>query len=298
MISLVAVSLLALYYFRSGVQHEPGKSTPGAIAVSPVPSSKGNSEGTKGQNAAAKVHSSKQQNPSEQQQGTQVPPNKRKDEIQAQAALPNLSTGQTTSIQNTPPRKTIAAQASDHNQKSPRSMSEEEAVELYRVGSLQAPAYTFAGFTAGAHPPRSKQEIDTMTSPGVPVPTGRVLFQQGMAAYVEGDYGKASDMLESARSAEPNAADVNFYLGICRLVEGHPADSIPVLKAALSSPPSPLTQPAHFYLAKAYVQMQQLAEAEHEMQEAAAMPGRLRVEARALLARIQALRKSINPTNE
>jgi hypothetical protein len=93
-------------------------------------------------------------------------------------------------------------------------------------------------------------------------------------------------------------ADVNFYLGICRLVEGHPADSIPVLKAALSSPPSPLTQPAHFYLAKAYVQVQLIAEAEHEMQEAAAMPGRLRAEARALLARIQALRKAIDQSNE
>ena len=152
---------------------------------------------------------------------------------------------------------------------------------------------TKAGFGGSAKSPRNQGNADAVTSSGVVTAQGRTLFQQAMAAYVDGHYADAAASLENALRVEPAATDVNFYLGICRIVDGHPADSVLLLKKTLAAPPFSLTQSAHFYLAKAYVQMQKLDEAETEMQAAAAMPGRLAAAARTLLPRIQALRKSL-----
>jgi hypothetical protein len=66
------------------------------------------------------------------------------------------------------------------------------------------------------------------------------------------------------------------------------------LKEVLSAPASSFTQSAHFYLAKAYLQMSQLEDAEREMQAAAALPGNLTAEAQSLAARIHALRDHAN----
>src|SRR5436309_2219546 len=185
------------------------------------------------------------------------------------------------------------AKAGGKPRKSSQPISEETAVELYNVGLVDPPAYTFAGFGGSAKSPRNQGNADAVISSGVVTAQGRTLFQQAMAAYIDGHYADAAASLENALRVEPAATDVNFYLGICRIVDGHPADSVPLLKKALAAPPSSLTQSAHFYLAKAYVQMQKLDEAETEMQAAAAIPGRLAAAARALLPRVQALRQSL-----
>jgi Tfp pilus assembly protein PilF len=120
-----------------------------------------------------------------------------------------------------------------------------------------------------------------------------VLFQQAMAAYVQGDYENAGAVLEDALRVEPDSMDVHFYLGICRIVNGHPAEAVVPLKKVLTGPTSSLTQSAHFYLAKAYVQMQKLDGAEDEMRAAAHMAGRLSSAAQALVPRIQNLRTAL-----
>ena len=110
-----------------------------------------------------------------------------------------------------------------------------------------------------------------------------------MNAYVERRYADALDLLEQAIQIEPKASDVNFYLGICRLLEAKPGDSIAPLNAVLRNQESPLTQAAHFYLAKAFIQTGSLAQAEAQLLSAAAMPGSLSTEAGLELARLQAL---------
>ena len=96
---------------------------------------------------------------------------------------------------------------------------------------------------------------------------------------------------------EPKALDANFYLGVSKILEGHPSEAAAPLKTVLAAPAGVFTQYAHFYLAKAYLQMGNLAEGENEMQAAAALPGRLTTEARSLLTRIQALRKAMAAAN-
>jgi TolA-binding protein len=171
-------------------------------------------------------------------------------------------------------------------------MSEEDAVELYRLAAVQAPPYTFnqpggsgPGTAQGAKPSSS---FSSMTGPG------RAFFQQAMLAYVEGHYQDAAQLLEKTVQSQPRAAPANFYLGVCRLLQGHPSASVAPLKEVLAAPASSFTQSAHFYLAKAYLQMSQLEDAEREMQAAANLSGNLTAEAQSLSARIHALRDHAN----
>lgn len=146
-------------------------------------------------------------------------------------------------------------------------LTSEQGAELLRIGMV-APPYTFSGIS------------------------GVVMFQNAMNFYVDEHYVEAAGYLEKAQSLEPKAADISFYLGICRLLQGHPQDSIGPLKNAAAGNRVYL-QPSHYYLAKAYAQSKRFAEAKNEFREAIAVPGRLTADARALLARLQAVRAQI-----
>jgi TolA-binding protein len=168
-------------------------------------------------------------------------------------------------------------------------MSEEDAVELYRLAAVQAPPYTFnqtGGSTGPGTEPGTKpsSSFSSMTGPG------RAFFQQAMLAYVEGHYQDAAQLLEKTVQIQPRTIPANFYLGVCRMLQGHPAESVAPLKEVLAAPASSFTQSAHFYLAKAYLQMSKLEDAAREMQAAAALPGTLTAEAQSLAARIHELR--------
>jgi TolA-binding protein len=168
-------------------------------------------------------------------------------------------------------------------------MSEEDAVELYRLAAVQAPPYTFnqpGGSTGPGIEPGTKpsSSFSSMTGPG------SAFFQQAMLAYVKGQYGDAAQLLEKTVQSQPSAVPANFYLGVCRLLQGHPVESVAPLKEVLAAPASSFTQSAHFYLAKAYLQMSRLEDAEREMQSAAALPGNLTAESQSLAARIHTLR--------
>ncbi len=168
-------------------------------------------------------------------------------------------------------------------------MSEEDAVELYRLAAVQAPPYTFnqPGSSTGPETePGTKPSsaFSSMTGPG------SAFFQQAMLAYVKSQYGDAAQLLEKTVQSQPRAVPANFYLGVCRLLQGHPVESVAPLKEVLAAPASSFTQSAHFYLAKAYLQMSRLEDAEREMQSAAALPGNLTAESQSLAARIHTLR--------
>jgi TolA-binding protein len=169
-------------------------------------------------------------------------------------------------------------------------MNDEDAVELYRLAAVQAPPYTFNQPGGSASPGTGQGTKSSSAFPSMTGPAS-AFFQQGMLAYVEGHYDDASRLLEKVVQSQPGAVPANFYLGVCRLLQGHPLESSAPLKAVLAAPASSFTQSAHFYLAKAYLQMAQLEDAEREMQAAAALSGSLTAEAQSLTARIHALRE-------
>ena len=172
------------------------------------------------------------------------------------------------------------------------TLSPEQAVELYKLGMVEAPPYAFSGFASSGKQPR-KITSEGAAAGGSPASTGRALFQKAMVAYVEGRYRDASDSLEGAAEGEPKAPDVNFYLGVCRLLLGHPDDSIQPLKKVIDDAKSPLLQSAHFYLAKTYLQKADLKQAETELQAASDLPGRLQTASKSLLKRVHNLRSAL-----
>jgi TolA-binding protein len=199
-----------------------------------------------------------------------------------------------TQVATNHPTPTPTSSTSGNARKEPTSgMSEEDAVELYRLAAVQAPPYTFnqpGGSTGPGSEPGTKpsSSFSSITGPG------RAFFQQAMLAYVEGHYQDAAQLLEKTVQSQPRAVPANFYLGVCRLMQGHPSESVAPLKEVLAAPASSFTQSAHFYLAKAYLQMSKLEDAEREMQAAAALSGNLTAEAQSLEARIHALRDHAN----
>ncbi|PYX93397.1 MAG: hypothetical protein DMG67_04300 [Acidobacteria bacterium] len=213
---------------------------------------------------------------------------------QAQNAPPSTATNSQVAAeqQSNPAAGVSASDFAAKHRTSPTQMSEEQAVELYSLATVQPPSYAFSGLAVDAKLPDAGAKPSGLSQGFTATSTGRALFQIGMVAYVEKRYAAAADSLQTVLEGEPRAADANFYLGICRLMQGRPNESIAPLKTVLVAPIGTLTQSAHFYLAKAYLQISNLAQAEEEMQAAAAMPGRLTAEARSLAARIQALRKS------
>jgi len=187
---------------------------------------------------------------------------------------------------------------------SPEIGGDEAAKELFRLGTVQAPPYTFSGFASSSGHGASLDPGALSGKPGrSPNSQARPFFRDAMDAYVDKRYADATDLLEQAAKAEPNAADVNFYLGVCRLLQAKPTDSIAPLQAVLvnvnanakGNDTSPWAQAAHFYLAKAYIQIGDLADAEAQLQSAATLTGRLSAEARSELTRLQAVRASEKP---
>jgi TolA-binding protein len=172
------------------------------------------------------------------------------------------------------------------------ALTQEQGAELFRLGMVDPPAYTFSGFGDAGKTSAAGSTVKGYSTAG-PHESARALFQNGMMAYVEGRYRDATEKLEGAAQAEPDAPDANFYLGICRLVQGHPTAAVQPFKKVIVNGKSPLVQSAHFYLAKAYVQTNDLAAAETELQASAAMAGLMKKQAESLLSKVQAFRAQL-----
>jgi hypothetical protein len=162
-------------------------------------------------------------------------------------------------------------------------LTTEQGVELYKLAAVVPPPYTFSGLVSKGKLPDAHDK-GKYSSGSTPSDTGRQLFQNAMAGYVQGRYVQN----------EPKAADVNFYLGVCKLLLGHPQESIAPLKQAVAAGTSPYLQSSHYYLAKAYLQQEKFEEAESELHDAAAISGRLTSDTKSLLARTQALRAQLD----
>jgi tetratricopeptide (TPR) repeat protein len=190
-----------------------------------------------------------------------------------------------------PAAESSPAQSISPKPQTPDVASDEAAKELFRLGTVQPPPYTFSGFaTSSGHDAAMDPGALSRKSGKAPTNQARPFFRDAMDAYVDKRFADATDLLERALQAEPNALDINFYLGVCRLLQAKPADSIAPLQSVLVDEESPWAQPAHFYLAKAYIQTGDLAHAEAQLQAAAAMPGRLKAEAGSELTQLQAVR--------
>src|SRR5262249_14740223 len=170
-------------------------------------------------------------------------------------------------------------------------LSDEGEKEMFRLALVNAPPYTFSGFTRFAKDTPSGSKGSGVRHSENNAPDGkRPAFQNAMLAYVDGNYERAGELLALALKQEPPAPDTYFFLGVCRLLPRDAAGSIAPLKSALIQQQSPFTQSAHYYLAKAYLQTHDLAAAETELQAAASLTGEWTGSARVELARLRALR--------
>ena len=219
------------------------------------------------------------------------------------ASAPPVSHDQTPPIPGNNDNTATSATAT----KKPALENDEAAKERFRLGIVQPPPYTFSGFASAKLTGGKGSKSDLGKALGAPggkpgqqnsTEIARGLFQKAMDAYLEQRYSAAATLLEDAAQAEPKAPDINFFLGICRLMLAKPEDAVAPLKNVLANEKSTYTQSAHYYLAKAYVQTDNLAEAEAQLQAAVAMPGRLRSEASSMLSRVHALRTTQSPPEQ
>ena len=108
-----------------------------------------------------------------------------------------------------------------------------------------------------------------------------LLTDRGMAAYQDGDYRRAADLLAAAYRADSSIA-VGFFLGVTQLKMGSAERAVESLAAALEPPQNPYAAEAHFYRAKAWLQ---LGQADSALAQLAAVPttaARIHANARAL----------------
>lgn len=177
------------------------------------------------------------------------------------------------------------------------SLTSDQAVEIYKLAQTPPPPYTFSGFS---DQPRSLHSTSPTLSVHRPATanTEREIFREAMTAYVKGDYVNSADFLEQAAKVEPEAEDVQFYLGVCRLLNGNAEGAIQPLRNVTLTNPSTTTQtyvaklqqPSHYYLAKAYLQAMKLDDAERELTIASKMAGPLQKDAAQLLGRLKIVR--------
>lgn len=90
-------------------------------------------------------------------------------------------------------------------------------------------------------------------------------FEHGMESYRKADYGVAVTYLRSARAVDPNAVDINFFLGVSELVLGNLDPAINSLRQTIALGRSQYLADAHFYLAKAFLQRNDPLAAESEL---------------------------------
>ncbi len=167
-----------------------------------------------------------------------------------------------------------------------------QGVELFQIGAVEAAPFAFSGFGRHTRDPKGGKSDSLSERAGTP-DTGRVLFQKGMTAYVEGRYDDAIGFLQSAAQREKKTDDINFYLGVSQILAGHPQEAAIPLGKVIALGKSAYLQSAHYYLGKACVQQVKLNQAESEFREAAVLPGRVTADSKALLARIVALRAQL-----
>jgi cytoskeletal protein RodZ len=91
-------------------------------------------------------------------------------------------------------------------------------------------------------------------------------FASAMARYNAKDYQAAAEQLKTLADAQPDAAYVQFFLGIALLMTDKPAEARQALDRAASSGTAPFNDEAHFYLAKGALRERDVERATRELQ--------------------------------
>lgn len=112
-------------------------------------------------------------------------------------------------------------------------------------------------------------------------------FQEGMNAYVQGDYRAAAGSLQDAVALNPGHLPSRFYLGISHLMLEQPGDAINHLGAVIDAGPNPYVEEAHWFVSKAYFKKNDVAQARAHLQAVIAMSGAYQEDAKGALESLE-----------
>lgn len=115
----------------------------------------------------------------------------------------------------------------------------------------------------------------------------QVAFRKAMQYYSKGDYAHAIPGLRAAVNASPRTARFNFYLGVCYLLTDQTDLAIEAFRRTISPSEPTYSEPAHFYLAKAYLRKKQVAAAEDELQKTVQLHGSMEADAGEILHQLR-----------
>jgi hypothetical protein len=142
-----------------------------------------------------------------------------------------------------------------------------------KVPSIDAPGGQVKPRVEPVRPTRGLEALAVVTPPPyVPLQTRGSAntpaqsFAAAMTRYSAKDYAGAAEQLQPLAESSPDAAHVQFFLGISQLMSGKPAAAIESLDRAAATGTAPFADEAHFYLAKAAMQSRDLTRAERELQ--------------------------------
>lgn len=145
------------------------------------------------------------------------------------------------------------------------------AVSLANLARIDAPRYT---------PGRLRSAGDEATA----------TFREAMTRYERGDYAAAVSGLRAAAALDPEAPHIGFFLGISHLLMSQPDAAIAALRQTLALGDSPFTEDAQFFLAKAHLRKEDVAEARTHLQRTVQIHGAREGEARDLLLQLERVR--------
>ncbi len=112
-------------------------------------------------------------------------------------------------------------------------------------------------------------------------------FRKAMQYYVKGDYMHAIPGLRAAVQGSPRTARFNFYLGACYLLADQTDLAIESFRNTISLGDPAYSEPAHFYLAKAYLRKKEITSAEDELQKTVLLHGSMEAEASEILRQLR-----------
>jgi len=116
-------------------------------------------------------------------------------------------------------------------------------------------------------------------------------FRVAMKHYQQGDYPRAITGLREAAKLNPKDAGALFFLGVSHLLSSQTDEGIAALQQSVALGDTPYLEEAHYYLAKAFLQKNDLAAAQAELQKTVQLKGDLESKAQQLLQAIQALQR-------